>query len=304
MRRDQGEGHGSPSIPAATSSAPSGVDRRGGKILRSDAPRGAGRFRRRACSRTRSPKTSCGTTARQLAALAADAWSLLAVRKPGVAQDPARRAPIGRSRAPAQRLRCSRSSTTTCRSWSIRCWASSPSAALDVRFVVHPVFTVARDDAGRLIGFQGDAAGGRRAARKLHPRPSRSHRGRERAAPRSSRPRAGARRRARRVARLARDDWRASRDVIAGLKANPPPLAGRRDRRGGRSSWNGCSPTTSPSSACATIVLDRRRDALEPVFETGLGVLRSRELQVLRGGNELAGVHAGDHGVPAASRSC
>ena len=54
----------------------------------------------------------------------------------------------GRSASVGAASRCSRSSTTTCRSWSIRCWRELAERGVDVRFVVHPVFTVERD-AGR-----------------------------------------------------------------------------------------------------------------------------------------------------------
>ncbi len=47
---------------------------------------------------------------------------------------------------------------------------------VDVRFVVHPVFTVERDAAGRLTAFKGTRAARRRAARKRHPHPCRAHR--------------------------------------------------------------------------------------------------------------------------------
>ena len=66
---------------------------------------------------------------RQLAELAADAWSLLAVRKPGVPNIRLERWCRAESESGGATSRCSRSSTTTCRSWSTRCWRSWPNAA-------------------------------------------------------------------------------------------------------------------------------------------------------------------------------
>src|SRR6516165_3851973 len=76
---------------------------------------------------------------RQLAELAANAWSLLAVRKPGVpkirleAFDPA-----GHERP---------------RNDSVL--AVLAERGIEVRFVVHPVLSVARDATGRLTAFKG-----------------------------------------------------------------------------------------------------------------------------------------------------
>ena len=51
--------------------------------------------------------------------------------------------------------------------------------------------------------------------------------------------------------------------------------AGRRDRRGDPVPANGWPPTISPSSACATTRSPATSSELEPVLETGLGVLRA-----------------------------
>ena len=68
------------------------------------------------------------------------------------------------------------------------------------------------------------------------------------------------------LGRVARRDRRAEGQSAA--------AAGRRDRRGDPVPANGWSPTISPSSACAT-TRSPARTRLEPVHETGLGVLRA-----------------------------
>src|SRR5712671_7852033 len=96
---------------------------------------------------------------RQLAELAADAWSLLAVRKPGV--------PKIRLNAPElaghERLRAD--SVLEIVNDDMPFLVDSVMAELaergvDVRFVVHPVFAVARDPDGRLLEFKSKPVSG------------------------------------------------------------------------------------------------------------------------------------------------
>ena len=172
-----------------------------------------------------------------------------------------------------------------------------------VRLVVHPVFTVERDAAGRLDRLRGarmtvaarresfihihvERIDGRRAAR------------RDRARARSaSSPRCAC------ACTTGGRCWRASREVIAELQANPPPLPADEIAEAIHSS-NGWSPTISPSSACATTPTPTTSSALEPMFETGLGLLRSPDVRVLRRGDQLVTDHAGDPRVPRTSRRC
>ncbi|HET7022874.1 MAG TPA: NAD-glutamate dehydrogenase, partial [Xanthobacteraceae bacterium] len=91
---------------------------------------------------------------RQLAELAADAWSLLAVRKPGV--------PKIRLNAPDsaghERLRADSVLEVVNDDMPFlvdSVLAELAERGLDVRFVVHPVLSVLRDDAGRLTAFKG-----------------------------------------------------------------------------------------------------------------------------------------------------
>ncbi|HET7022058.1 MAG TPA: NAD-glutamate dehydrogenase, partial [Xanthobacteraceae bacterium] len=89
--------------------------------------------------------------------------------------------------------------------------------------------------------------------------------------------------------RVCVHDWRAMMarvaDVIAGLKANPPPLpAAEIEEAIAFLEW------LADNNFTFLGVRDYRftdsEEALEPVFETGLGILRSRDLRVLRRWNE------------------
>jgi glutamate dehydrogenase len=220
---------------------------------------------------------------RQLAELAADAWSLLAVRKPGV--------PKIRLNAPDlaghERLRAD--SVLEIVNDDMPFLVDSVLAELaereiDVRFVVHPVLTVVRDDVGRLTAFKGTkpAAGALRES-VIYVHIERIEEEARRAEIVEAIERVLA------DVRVCVHDWRAMiarvGDVIAGLKADPPPL-----------------PAAEVEEAVAFLewladdnftflgVRDYRftdaEEALEPVFESGLGILRSRDLRVLRRWNE------------------
>src|SRR5437660_9205606 len=220
---------------------------------------------------------------RQLAELAANAWSLLAVRKPGV--------PKIRLEAfdPAGHERPRNDSVLEIINDDMPFLVDSVLAVLaergiEVRFVVHPVLSVARDAAGRLTAFKGakPAAGALRES-IIYVHIERIEEEARRAEIVEAIERVLA------DVRVCVHDWPAMAarvaDVIAELKANPPPL-----------------PAAEIEEAVAFLewlvdnnftflgIRDYRftgaEEALEPVFETGLGILRSRDLQVLRRWNE------------------
>ena len=86
---------------------------------------------------------------------------------------PRRRPSVSGSRA----CRSSRSSMTTCRSWSIPSMAELAEQGFDAHLVVHPRFAVERDPAGKLLALPASpAAGAERHPGKRHPGPRRSHR--------------------------------------------------------------------------------------------------------------------------------
>ena len=163
--------------------------------------------------------------ARELAELAAAAWSFLAERKPGAPKCGSTPLPSPPVTSGSRPPRCSRSSTTTCRSWSIPCWPSSPSR-------------VSRS-AGRASGARRSTRDARRPADRLSRARGRRRRARESLihihVERIDDEARARRDRAARIAQvladvrvaragLARDDCRGSSEVIAELKANPPPL--------------------------------------------------------------------------------
>ena len=135
------------------------------------------------------------------------------------------------SRRPTRRRqsRCSKSSTTICPSWSIRCSANSANAALDIRLLVHPVFTVERDEAGRLTAFKGTRKGEGRRESFIHIHIAGMD---DAARARGDRARArrGPRRRARRRPGLAADAGARQRSRRR-TESQSAAASGRRDRR-------------------------------------------------------------------------
>ncbi|TMK12061.1 MAG: NAD-glutamate dehydrogenase, partial [Alphaproteobacteria bacterium] len=220
---------------------------------------------------------------RQLAELAANAWSLLAVRKPGV--------PKIRLEAfdPAGHERPRNDSVLEIINDDMPFLVDSVLAVLaergiEVRFVVHPVLSVARDAAGRLTAFKGakPAAGAlRESVIYIH-----IERIEEEA------------RRAEIVeaiervlvdVRLCVQDWRAMTarvaDMVAELKANPPPLPGAEIAEAvAFLEWLADNNFTFLGIRDYTFTAGE--DALEPVFETGLGILRSRDMRVMQRWNQ------------------
>jgi glutamate dehydrogenase len=222
---------------------------------------------------------------RQLAELAANAWSLLAVRKPGEAK-----IRLDTPRAAAGRERERGDSVLEIVNDDMPFLVDSVLAVLaergiDIRFVVHPVLIVERDKAGRLTAFRGAKPGVAGALREsviyIH-----TERIEEEA------------RRAEIVEAIERvlsdvrvcvEDWRAMMARVAAeiaeLKANPPPL-----------------PAAEIAEAIAFLewLVDNNftflgirnynftagEEMLEPVFESGLGILRAREMNVIQRWNQ------------------
>jgi glutamate dehydrogenase len=156
----------------------------------------------------------------------------------------------------------------------------------EVRLVAHPVFAVTRDPAGRLTGFEG-----LRAASDDAQRESFIHIHLERIAEPA--------RRAELVAaletvladvRLSVQDWRAMMthvgDIAAALKAHPPPLPHEEVQEAVAFLEWLVSDNFTFLGARDYRFTDQE-DALEPIHETGLGLLRSPDRRVLRTGNRL-----------------
>src|SRR6266545_4143573 len=220
---------------------------------------------------------------RQLAELAADAWTLLTVRKPGV--------PKIRLETPGlpghERLRAD--SVLEIVNDDMPFLVDSVLAELaergiDVRFVVHPVLTMERDDTGRLTAFKGTKA----AAEALRESVIYIHI--ERIAEEA--------RRAEIVeaieqvladVRVCVRDWRAMTvrmaEVIAELKADPPPLPAAEIAEAiAFLEW--LADNNFTFLGIRNYRFTAAQDTLEPVFDSGLGILRSRDMTVLRRWNE------------------
>src|SRR5262249_30356900 len=220
---------------------------------------------------------------RQLAELAANAWSLLAVRKPGV--------PKIRLEAfdPAGHERLRNDSVLELVNDDMPFLVDSVLAELaergiEVRFVVHPVLSVVRDTAGRLTAFKGakPAAGAlRESVIYIHIERIEQEARRAEIVEAIERVLADV--------RLCVQDWRAMTARVAGmaaqLHATPPPLpAAEIAEAVAFLEWLADDNFTFLGIRDYTFTAGE--DALEPVFETGLGILRSRDMRVLQRWNQ------------------
>src|SRR5216684_2212126 len=220
---------------------------------------------------------------REVATLAADAWALMSVRQPG-----APRMCFASPAASGGQARLNTVSVLEIVNDDMPFLLDSVMAALnergvEIHFVVHPVFSVERDASGRLIAFRGTqpAAGARRE--------SFIHIHSERLDERRRADIAAALERTLGDVRLCVEDWRAMLarvgEVIAELKNNPPPL-----------------PVAEIAEAVQFLewlVADNFTflgirnyrfgaggDAFEPMFETGLGLLRAAAMGVVQRWNQ------------------
>jgi glutamate dehydrogenase len=217
--------------------------------------------------------------ARQLAALASDAWSLLTARTPGAAHirlhTPASIA--GRERKRGQTVLEIVNDDMPFLLDSILGEIAERGAT--VRFVVHPVFGVSRDAAGRLLAFHGlrsPAGALRESFIHIHldlldeARRAELAKGLEQVLA---------------DVRAAVADWRAMTarvvDAIAEIRAIPPPLPSDEvDEAIALLEWLLANNFTFLGVRDYVLV---EEVALDPVLDTGLGVLRSPEMKVLRG---------------------
>ncbi|MEA2989181.1 MAG: glutamate dehydrogenase, partial [Alphaproteobacteria bacterium] len=227
--------------------------------------------------------------ARDVAAVAAAAWALFAERKPGA---PKIRFEPPAAAASSERLK--HVSTLEIVNDDMPFLVDSvlgelTECGVDIRLVVHPVFTVERDADGRLTAFHGFAPPSGAAIREsfIHIHVERI----EDAARRGEIVQA--------VAQALADvgvsvhDWRPMlarvQEVIAGLTSHPPPLP--RDEIAeavGFLEWLVAGNFTF--LGVRNYVFTADEDALEPQYESGLGLLRAREMKVLRRGNQLVTV--------------
>ena len=235
------------------------------------------------------PEDFLSYQAREVAAVAERAWSLLAIRQPGT--------PKIRFETPASTIAGDRLKDVSVLEivnddmpfLVDSVMAELAERSVDVRLVVHPVFAVARDPEGRLTDFKstdlksldlkGAPASGILRESCIH-----IHVGRiDDEAQRSAIVTALAQVLA--DVRLCVQDWRPMMghlgDVMAGLIASPPPLAADEVAEAIQFlEWLAANNFTFLGIRHYRVSDDG--SVLEPEFETGLGLLRGHEMRVVR----------------------
>ena len=157
---------------------------------------------------------------------------------------------------------------------------------VEVRLVVHPVFTVMRNAAGRLTGFEGV-----RPATSGALRESFIHIHLDRIAEETQRAELAAAIEAVLAdVRVSVQDWRAMTthvgEIAAELKVNPPPLP-KEEIEEAVAFLEWLVGNNFTFLGARNYRFTDQEDALAPMHETGLGLLRSPERRVLRTGNRL-----------------
>ena len=155
---------------------------------------------------------------------------------------------------------------------------------VDIRFLVHPVLTVERDEAGRLTAFNGIRKGEGRRESFIHIHVQ----GIDDAAQRAEIVHALEDVLA--DVRVSVQDWRPMlarlQQVAADLKTTPPPLPADEVAEAIQFlQWIAADNFTLLGAR--DYAYTDSEHALEPQFETGLGLLRSHEMRLLRRGNQL-----------------
>ncbi len=214
----------------------------------------------------------------ELAAIGEQAWTFLSERKPGTAKiafSPARLSP---DVAVLEILNDDMPFLVD------SVLGELSERGVDIRLLVHPVFAVERDEAGRLTAFKGVRKGEGRRESFIHIHVQ----GIEDAAQRADIVHALEDVLA--DVRVSVQDWRPMlarlQEVAADLKTNPPPLPADEIAEAIQFlQWIAADNFTLLGAR--NYAYTDSEHALEPKFETGLGLLRSREMRLLRRGNQL-----------------
>ncbi len=224
--------------------------------------------------------------AREIAALAAEAWALFSERKPGTSRvrltSPA---PAGTHE---QRLKAASVLEVVNDDMPFlvdSVMGELADRGLDVHLVVHPIFSVERDAAGRLLSFEraGPAVLGkpRESVIQIHlARIDEEARRREITEAIEA---------ALADVRVSVQDWRAMLDrvagAVAGLKDNPPPLpVGEIAEAIQFLQW--LTGDNFTFLGIRNYDFSVGEDSLDPVFESGLGILRARDMHVVQRWNQ------------------
>jgi glutamate dehydrogenase len=224
-------------------------------------------------------------TPAELAQLAANTWAFIGTRKPGAPKIRFERVPE------AAGERSKQVSVVEIANDDMPFLVDSVMAelaeqGLEVRLVAHPVFTLERDAAGRLIGFRSEAPpiGGalRESLIHIHVELVQDAVRRTEVVQALEQVLADV--------RVCVQDWRPMLarvgETIAELKTNPPPLPVDEIAETIQFlEWLVANNFTF--LGVRDYVLTDKEHALDPVFESGLGLLRSRAMRVMRRGEQL-----------------
>ena len=226
--------------------------------------------------------------AREVAALAERTWSLLAIRRPGTSKI--------RFEAPTGTVggdRLKDISVLEVVNDDMPFLVDSVMAELaergvDVRFVVHPVFAVVRDTEGRLgelktLALKGKQPAGGLRESVIHIHVARNDDEAQRGAIVAALEQVLA------DIRICVQDWRPMMghlgEIIAGLKKALPPLAPDEVAEAVQFlEWLVANNFTFLGIRHYRLSADEK--ALEPQYETGLGLLREPEMRVVRSGDQ------------------
>jgi glutamate dehydrogenase len=213
----------------------------------------------------------------ELAAIAERSWALLAERKAGAPKLAFEPAPVTRA---VSVLDISNDDMPFLLDSVV---GELHQRGLAIRLLVHPVFTVERDAAGKLVAFKSVAKGEGLRESFIHIHIE----GVAEAARRAEIVRALEEILA--EVRVAVQDWRPMLDwlraIIAELRANPPPLDAAEIAEGVQFlEWLAADNFTLLGARDYVFTGDT--DVLEPMFETGLGLLRSRDVRPLMRWNQ------------------
>ena len=236
-----------------------------------------------------SPEDLVRYEARELAEMAEAAWLFLAERKPGPPKIrfESRPGPIGAERIKSISIIEMINNDMPFLLDSVM--AELTEQGLDVRLVLHPIFTVERDHTGTLVGFRGDGAavGAARRESLIHIHVERI----EDEARQAEIVKA--------IEAVLADvsvcvaDWRPMMarvgEIIAEIKNNPPPLPVEEIAEATQFlEWLVANNFTFLGVREYSLIGDAQ--GYEVVPDSGLGILRSPDVHVLRRGGELVAI--------------